>query len=159
MPVEMVLGDVEQDGDGRREALDVFELEARDLGDIDVVVAAPVDERDERRADVAGQMGPEPGLLEDPVDQGRRRRLAVRAGDADDPSPEEEIGQLDLGEDRDAPVAGGQDLGEGRHAGARDDEVGLEEGLEPVAARLEDDAALGERPDLLPEGLGAASSR
>ncbi len=70
-----------------------------------------------------------PGLLEDLVGQGRRRGLAVGAGDADDLPLEEKIGQLDLRDDRDAFLAGGQDLRQGRDAGAGDDEVGLEEGL------------------------------
>ena len=99
-------------------------------------------------------MGPEPGVLEDPVGEGRRRRLAVRAGDADDPAPEEEVGQLDLREDGDAFVAGGPDLRDRRDARAGDDEVGPEERLRPVAPGLEDDAALFERPELRPERLG-----
>ena len=72
----------------------------------------------------------------------------------DDPALEEQAGQLDLREDRDAPVAGGQDLGDGRDARAGDDEVGREERLRPVAARLEDDAAVEERAELGSEGLG-----
>ena len=87
VPVQVVQGDVEERRDPDLEVPDGIELEARDLGDVDVVVPAPVRERDERRPDIPGRERPEAGVLEDPVGQGRRRGFAVRSRDPDDPSP------------------------------------------------------------------------
>ena len=100
-----------------------------------------------------------PGVLQDPVDQGRRRRFAVRPGDSDDPAPEEPVGELDLGQDRDAVRPGGGVFRQERNAGAGHDEVGFEEGGPPVAAGLDPGPAGRQVGGRSPERLGRLASR
>ena len=63
------------------------------------------------------------------------------------------MGQLDLGDDRDAARGRRVRFGERRDAGAEDDEVGAQERFEPVAARLELDAACAPGGGPAAEGL------
>ena len=82
-----------------------------------------------------------PAVPEDEMGQRRGRGLAVRSRDPDDRPLEESVGELDLGDDRDAPRRGRVRFGEGRDPRAQDDEVGAQERFEPVASRLERDAS------------------
>jgi hypothetical protein len=94
VPVEMVLGEVEQRGRVGLEPGDAVELEARELEHPDLRQAitqhlgrAGVDRVGEglqhRRPDVAGDRDPLAAALDQQGGQRRRRRLAVGAGDRD----------------------------------------------------------------------------
>ena len=97
--VEVIGLEVEQHGDVARERLDVFELERRELAD-DPVRSA---DRRKRRADVPGDRDVERRRPEDRAEQLGRRRLAVRACDADELRVvrQQAPGHLDLGLDGD----------------------------------------------------------
>jgi hypothetical protein len=95
----MVGLEVEEHGNVARELVHVLELEGRQLAD-DPVGAL---DRRERDADVAGDRDVTAGRGEDRAEKRRRRRLAVRAGDADELRParsEPVVPELDLGPDR-----------------------------------------------------------
>ena len=79
--VEVVRLEVEQHRDLARELVDVLELERRELAD-DPVRGA---NGGERRADVSRDDDVAAGGAEDRAEQLGGRRLAVRAGDADEP--------------------------------------------------------------------------
>jgi hypothetical protein len=121
VPVEMVGLEVEEDRDAGSQLVDVFELEARQLADDPVVFAElPVQLR-ERAADVAGH-----GRLEHRPEQLAGRRLAVRAGDADQPGGQEPVAELDLTPDRDlARASTRHERGISRYARALDDEFDI----------------------------------
>ena len=102
VPVEMVGLEVEQDGDAAAELVDVLELERGQLAHdpVGVVDAA------QRAADVPGDGDVPPVGTEDGAEELARRRLAVRAGDADDrPLGVEPVAELDFAPNRDAPPA------------------------------------------------------
>ena len=96
MPVDVVLGEVEQHGDTRAEALDVFELEARQLGDDDRVAGDLAGHGGKGVADVAAHGHGQAGVAEDGAGELRGRRLAVGPGDADERVGQEARGELDL---------------------------------------------------------------
>ena len=79
----MVGRDVEPDRDIGAEAIEQLELVGRELQHIE---AARPERREIERAaaDIAADLAAPPGLDEDMADQGRRRRFAVGAGDADE---------------------------------------------------------------------------
>ena len=91
----MVGRDVQEHADLRVEAIDVLELEAGELAH-DPRVGIDVLEARERAAHVAGHLDGTPGGAEDLAEQLGRRRLAVRAGDAQDRIAEQPRAELDL---------------------------------------------------------------
>ena len=116
VPVEMVRLQVEQYRDPGPEAVDVLELEARELADDPLVRGDVADELAERSADVPGGAG-----AEHRAEQLGRRRLAVRPGHADDRVREQSRRQLDLTPDGDPPLARRHDERRfARNAGALD---------------------------------------
>ena len=84
VPVEMVGLEVEEEGDVTRERVDVLELEARELAHDPRAVRRRERGVGERPADVAGNLDGTACGAEDRAEQLGRRRLAVRAGDADE---------------------------------------------------------------------------
>src|SRR5581483_859457 len=112
---------VEEHGDLARELVDVLELEGRQLAD------DPRGRLDPREgpADVAGDRDVAAGGAEDRAEQLGRRRLAVRAGDADEARAREQAeAELDLAPDRDpARASGGDERRLARHARALDEEA------------------------------------
>ena len=83
VPVEVVGLEVEQHRDVAGELVHVLELERRELADDPLRRARS----SERRADVAGDRDVTSRGAEDRAEQLGRRRLAVRAGDADEARP------------------------------------------------------------------------
>ncbi len=74
--------------------------------------------------------------VEHRAEQRCRRRLAVRARDPEDRVGEQARAELDLGDDRDSPGAGGLHRRcLGGHAGALDDEVRLRRGMRRARRR------------------------
>ena len=71
-----------QDGDVADQRPDKVELERREFEHIDTVRAARL-EIEHRHTDVASQLDFPSGGLEEVRNEGRRRRLPVRAGDPD----------------------------------------------------------------------------
>ena len=119
VPVEMVGLQVEQHRDPGPEAVDVLELEARELADDPVVRRDVADELAERSADVPGGT-----RAEHRAEQLGRRRLAVRARHADDRVREQPRRQLDLAPDGDPTLARRHDERRfARNAGALDQHV------------------------------------
>ncbi len=101
VPVEMVGLEVEQDADARPERVHVLELERGELEHEPGAVRRlePAD----RCADVAGDLDGYAAGTEDLADELGGRRLAVRAGDADDRARREEPrAQLDLAPHRES---------------------------------------------------------
>ena len=80
--VEVVGGDVGDDGDIRPEVIAVVQLEAADFEDV-VVVVASCHLICVAHSDIAAEPDVEAGLLQEVVDKGGGGRLAVRAGNAD----------------------------------------------------------------------------
>ena len=141
MPIEVVRREVQHHADPRVECVDLLELEAARLDDVERVGRRRRHLRAERRADVAADGHLESRRLEHPARQGRRRRLALRAGDRDHAAAEPPRRELDLGDDRHAALA--RRLHHGRvrrHARAEDDEIRARERLAHVAAGFERDA-------------------
>ena len=86
VPVGVVVGDVEDDGGGRRERGGPVQLEAGELDGDDVVGGRAVvldggDDLDQRAPDVPGGDGAAAVGQQDRLEHGDRRRLAVGAGD------------------------------------------------------------------------------
>ncbi len=101
VPVDVVLGHVQQDGDLRPErGGGGVHLERRDLGDDDLPWL--FDDVEQRAADVARRLGPYAGRVQDRGDQGRDRALAVRARDRDDRHACGLHAEVDVATDRDA---------------------------------------------------------
>ena len=92
--VEVVGLEVDEHGDAAAEHVDVLQLEGRELAD-DELPGLGIDPG-QRPADVT--RGPE---AEDRAQELGRRRLAVRAGDADEVDAEQPVAELDLAPDRD----------------------------------------------------------
>ena len=114
--VQMVRGDVEENGDVRPKVVDVLELEARELADDP---AAAVLRLGERPADVPGHR-----RAEHLAEERRSRRLPVRAGDADDRRREQPRAELDLAPDREpAAACGGHEGRLARNSGALHQQV------------------------------------
>ena len=135
--VEVVGSDVEQHGALGREGRGVLELERGDLADDDGLGGERVDERAERRADVAGHGHGQARLAVDVADELGRRRLAVRSRDGDELVGHQAPGELDLAEHGDPALAGqGDDRRLGRHAGRLDDRARVLELDDAVASQL-----------------------
>ena len=100
MPVEVIGLEVQENRELRLEALDVLELEARQLADDALGLPHLAFELAQRSPDVSGSW-----RAEDRAEQLRRRRLPVRPGDADDRVAQIARGELDLAPDRDATLA------------------------------------------------------
>ena len=96
VPVEVVGGEVEQDGGLRGEGERVLELERRRLADHDRSGVERAGEAGQRRADVAGDRDREPRLAVDPTDQLGGRRLAVGPRDGDHLVGHQPPAQLEL---------------------------------------------------------------
>ena len=94
MPVEVIGLEVQQNGDPRPELVDVLELERGQLADDELLGLDLAVQLCERAPDIPGD-----GRAEDEAEPLRRRRLAVRAGDAQDRVREQPRGELDLAPD------------------------------------------------------------
>ena len=104
MPVDMVGRDVEPHRDVGMEGLEQFELIGGKLQHVEAAFAERL-EVERTAPDIAADFAAGAGLLEDVADQRRRRRLAVGAGDGDEPRPGlRPCQQLDVADDR---LAGG----------------------------------------------------
>jgi hypothetical protein len=124
IPIEVVLGDVEQSADVRAKVVDALHLEARDLEDDDVEeIVGPIRER-------LAQVSPDETLLplasRKRANERRGRAFAVRAPDRDDGGGmrHRADGELDLAPDGHSPSLGHHDLGERRHARRNDHDLG-----------------------------------
>ena len=103
----------------RAELLDGFELVARKLDHGPAVLARRLDQRDERRADIAADLDGQPRAPQKLADERRGGRLPVRARDADDSALEEAPRQFDLADHLRARALGvARRDALGRHAGA-----------------------------------------
>ena len=100
VPVDVVLGEVEQHGDVGPEALDVLELEARQLGHHDRLGVDPAGQVGQRPAHVAGHFDRAAGVAQDLAGELGRRGLAVGPGDGDPAVGQKARGELDLAPDR-----------------------------------------------------------
>src|SRR5437867_8843505 len=125
--VDVVLKDVRDDGHVRAVA-EGLELKARELEHDDVLGAEVVDLLDDGGPDVAADHDAPRSEGEDALDERRRRRLALRAGDPDDGPPEESEEERHFGQNRNPAVQRAKD-GRRSRSDARDheDEVGLRE--------------------------------
>ena len=83
MPIEVIGREVQHHRDPRMERVDLLELKAARLDDVQRVGRRAADLRAQRRADVAADRHLESGRFEHPPGQRRRRRLPLRAGDRD----------------------------------------------------------------------------
>ena len=139
VPVEVVVRDVQQDGHGNAELVDPLQLEARQLGD-DLGVGR---ERYERRAHVSRRDRVAAGRSQRGDRHLGRRRLAVRAGDADKRPHTKPEGELDLAPHRETAPARFLDPGRRpRNTRAGDDQLGVAE-VGGVGA-AENDASAGD---------------
>ena len=147
--VQVVRGDVGDDGDVRLEIIHVVQLEAADFQDI-VIEMLGRDLIGVGLADVAAEAHVQAGVLQQVVDQGRGRGLAVGAGDADLLRGVEAARELDLGHDVRALLPELPHQGNGaRDARGLDDLVGVEDQALRVVALLEGDFPLLEFIDIL----------
>jgi hypothetical protein len=106
VPVEVVRLEVEQHRDAAVQLVHVLELERRELANHPVGVR----DRRERRADVACDRHVAARGPEDRAEELGRRRLPVRARDADDrPLGVEPVAELDLAPDRNLTLPRGAD--------------------------------------------------
>ena len=94
----MVRRDVEQNGDVGAEVVHVVQLETAQLDDV-VCVRIFGDLQGEAVADVACQPGIVSGILEDVIDEARRRRLSVTSRDTDHLRVRVTAGKLYLADD------------------------------------------------------------
>ena len=125
MPVEVVGLEVQQHRDLAGELVHVLELEARQLADDERARLDLAVELGQRAADV-----PRRRRVEDRAEQLGGRRLAVRAGHADEPRLQQAVAELDLAPDRHASALGlGDERRLARDAGA------LDQHLDPVEQR------------------------
>ena len=104
VPVHMVVADVEEDADIWRERRRKVDLEGRDLEHRNLRRRVEVERG---AADVAGHLRLLAHRLEEVGEERRRRRLAVGAGDRDEPHarqarPALAVEHLDVADDRDA---------------------------------------------------------
>ena len=140
--VQVVLGEVEQDGGLGREGQRVLELERGRLGDDRRPGRERARQRGQRRADVAGHLHGQARLAVQVADQLDGRGLAVGAGDGDElVLAEQPPPGLVLAEHGDPALAGGRDHRRLlRHAGALDQAAGALELLQAVGGRVDGDA-------------------
>ena len=136
MAIDMVGRDVEPHRDMGVEGLQQFELVGRQLQHVEAALAQRR-QVERAAADIAADLAAHAGLGEDMADQRRRRRLAVGAGDGDEPRLV--LGarqQLDVADDRLAGGARrgghGMRLGKGAGNARADDQRG---DARPVDAR------------------------
>ena len=147
--VEVIRFEVEQDPTRGRSAMDVLELEARKLAhDPGVSVERTVEAR-QRTADVARDRDRPIGGTEHRAEQLARRRLAVRAGDADERVPQQAEAELDLAPDRDPthPCSRRQGRFPG-HARALDQQLDAVQQAFLLIPRVDFDAGFGKPADL-----------
>jgi hypothetical protein len=95
----MVRLQVEQHRDPRSQQLDVFELEGGELTDDPRALVDLPCERRQRPADVPRNLHGPVGCAKHRAEQLGRRRLAVRAGHAENRVPKESGAELDLAPD------------------------------------------------------------
>jgi hypothetical protein len=100
--VEMIGLEVQQDRNAWAQPMDVLELEARQLAHNPGVPVECAVEARQRTADVARDRDRPAVGTEHRAEQLARRRLAVRAGDADERVPQQAKAELDLAPDRDS---------------------------------------------------------
>ena len=144
--VEVIGRQVETDRDPGPERRRELELETAHFDDVDHVRRRIFDLAAQRQADVSADESPVPTGVEHPAAQRGGGRLALRAGDGDDPPAKPAGGHLDLADDRDAGGASaGDDRDPRRHARAQHDQIGRVERRGPVPAELHPDAETSER--------------
>ena len=141
MAIEVIRREVQHHGDPRVERLDLLELKAARLDDVERLGRRLVDLRAERRADVSADRHLEARRLEDSPRQHRRRRLAFRPGDRDHAPLQPPRRQLDLRDHRHAAIARRlqRRLLE-RHAWTQDHQIGIRERAALMTTELERDA-------------------
>ena len=126
VPVEVVLGEVEDDRGLGAHRLCVVELEAGQLDGEDVVGLGVHDRLDDRPTDVADRRTAQAGRAQDRVEHLHRGGLAVGAGDGQPGGGVLGIaqppGELDLAPDRDAAGRGLREQGRGGLPARRGDE-------------------------------------
>jgi hypothetical protein len=145
--VQVVLGDVEQDGGVGRERLRVLELERRRLADHHGTGRKRPGQRRERRADVPRDHHRQPGLAVHMADELDRRGLAVRARDGHEGVLQQPPADLELAEHRQAALPGRRDDGRlGRHPRALGEPAGAAQRLEAVRLSPDRHAGRLERP-------------
>jgi hypothetical protein len=121
VPVQVVFGQVEQDGGVGREGLGVLELERGGLADHDRLALDRARQRRQRRPHVARHDDGQPGLAVDVPDQLDRRGLAVRAGHGHEVVRQQPPADLELPDHPcAAPEGRRHDRRLSRHAGALD---------------------------------------
>ena len=139
--IEMVGRKIEQHGDPRVERVGSLELKAARLDHVNRVLGRFVDLGAERVADVAAHEHAVAAGFEHAAGQRGRRRFALGSGDRHDPAAQPPGGQLQLADHRHAGEAGCLDERMTvRHAGTRDDELGLQQRRRIVSAQLQLDA-------------------
>jgi hypothetical protein len=117
--VEVVGLQVQEHCDAGPELLDVLELEARELADDPLPAVDLAVEIAERAADVSRD-----GSAQHDSEELARRRLPVRAGDAEDRVVEQPRAQLDLAPDGNTTLSSGRDERRvGRYPWALDQDV------------------------------------
>jgi hypothetical protein len=140
--VQMVFADVEQGRHGRPERADPLQLERADLGHHPFHLFARFHQVDERLPDVSPHVGGKAVCLEYLSRKGRRRGLAVGAGNGDERRGNETAGQFDLAYDL---PAGGLSLYQHRvvlgHARGDNDQVARQEICRVVTSQHEADVA------------------
>jgi hypothetical protein len=149
MTVEVVGGEVQEDGHVRPEGVRPFELEAGDLEHESGRVGRAVHDPGDGLADVAAHAHV-PARLAQHRAQGRRRRgLALGARDRGHRALQQAEAQLELGHHRYARGVRGPQLGHGgRDARRHHDHRGARERLHPVAAEFQPHALLLQVQDL-----------
>src|SRR4029078_13050550 len=153
VPVQVVRGEVEENGDARAEGVDVLELEARELAHDPGLLAQGAVETRERPANVPSHRHVLAGGAEDLTEELARRRLAVRPGDAEDRVVEKAEPQLDLAPDGQHTLSpSGHERGRRRYTWAFHEQVHAVEKLGVVRAEDDFDACLAKpaRVDVLP---------
>jgi hypothetical protein len=137
VPVEVVLGDVEEQRGVGRQRLGVLGLEARHLADDGGLGVDRAHQRGQRRAHVAGQRDGQARLPPDRAEQLGGGGLAVRAGHRHEAVRQQPPGQLQLAEHRHAALPRCRDHGRlVRHARALDHELGAVEQVQSVDAQV-----------------------
>ena len=139
--IEVVGRKVQEHGDPGMKRLDPFELEAARLDDVNRLGGRGLDLRAQCVADVAADQDLVAAGLEHAAGQRRGGRLALGAGDRDDPSGQPARCQLELANDLGAAAARRfDDRLIPRHAGAQHDQVRCRKRLRRVSADLERNA-------------------
>ena len=143
--VEMVRLDIEQDGDARLQRLDVLELKGGELADDPGVLRDRIHERRQRAADVPRDLDLAASGAKHRAQKLRRRRLAVRPGDAEQRVRKEAGAELDLAPYGELALARAADQRRfARDARALDDEIDPLEQRLLLASEVDFDAQLAE---------------